>query len=224
MYTTDCNLKSSRFSRLILQPVFLRRTMNISQLTQLGPLQILWRTLRLYFCRRPFYHDHIQIIEATKSQEANMQLQASWARRGWLQTTAAILSLLSSDEVLHRLELDRRDSSQEHAELFYRLVTQAASKRTWSMSIYDIPPRNFASLLHRQPTHVLHGRDQIRSDASVVQKASQKSAERACDDWEARLVKNMDVLLTRFTYQSGSFCATYYMLVGHYDSRCVLTH
>ena len=77
----------------------------------------------------------------------NRELQAFWAWRGWLETVAETLGLLGSDRPLQslRLNVSVEDTiqQQEHADLFYRLTLRSASKRAWSMSIYDVAPYNW---------------------------------------------------------------------------------
>ena len=120
-------------------------------------------------------------MEATKDRTENLQLQAGWACREWVECVAEILGLLDQVPILEKMGLDSRKEttkeSTELAELFFRLVVRAASKRSWSMAIYDVPPRSFAALLHRNRDKVLKfGTQQIKKDFDIVQKAMQSSA------------------------------------------------
>ena len=122
----------------------------------------------------------------------NRELQAFWAWRGWLETVAETLGLLGSDRPLQslRLNVSVEDTiqQQEHADLFYRLTLRSASKRAWSMSIYDVAPYNWAMLLTDSGFDVAKGLEKLKGDCLIVKKALRLKGDPDCQHRQARNV------------------------------------
>ena len=135
------------------------------------------------------YYEHLELLDAAKDRAANLQLQAGWANGSWCQVTSATLALLTDEAVLKQLgfkNADRDDSKvRENAELFFQLVCATASKRTWSMSVYDLPGKSFAGLLDSDLFAASRSLEQCRSDRDAVQRAVELQHDRDRADAEA---------------------------------------
>ena len=161
------------------------------------------------------YHDHLQIMDATKSQDDNRTLQAYWASRGWLQTVAETLGLLVTDRTLRslRLKVTSEDvgQQQERANMFYNLVLGAATKRAWSMSIYDVAPYNWAHLLYYSTRADMQiAMNTLKDDCDIVKKALRLAGDRTCESRQARSLKK--------TLGTGMFVLTLMQFMQMVDS------
>ena len=90
-------------------------------------------------------------MNATKKRDENHRLQADWAARGWCKTVSTALGILTDSRAVRQLGFHVADpdtaTQQADAETMFRLVVGTASQRAWSMSIHDLPPRQFAGVL-----------------------------------------------------------------------------
>ena len=121
-----------------------------------GPILCL-PVARLYYSRRMLFYEHVELLEAAKNREANLQIQAGWASRSWTQVVSATLGLLVDKTALHQLGIKNAPGDaniRQRAEAFVRLIFGTASKRAWSMSVYDLPGKSKPS--HRTACRPAH--------------------------------------------------------------------
>ena len=111
---------------------------------------------------------------------------------------AATLGLLVDDAVLQQLDISGPamgdEVAQQRAETFTQLVLRTASKRTWSMSVYDLPGKAFAGLLDPVVQNAARSLAQCQRDCEVVQKAQQLQDDPACSDVEACAGKEGEIV------------------------------
>ena len=129
------------------------------------------------------------ILEATKSREQNIKIQAEWSARSWCLTISRTLNILSDAKAVKLLDLHSGaegagevETQQADAEIMFRLVVTSASQRAWSMSICDMAPRNFAGVLGPKPQASM---DRMQADCEIVMKAVRLAADNDCEDQQA---------------------------------------
>ena len=147
--------------------------------------------LRIWHSRDRLRKDHCGFMLATKTRAGNIQLQAAWSSRDWAATIGGILSELSNPKAMYNLRLDQRSSDPDQqlqdATLFGKLILKQASHRTWSMSIHsELPPENWAALLHENPEKAKKGLAMIQNDCHTVE-AAWSLQDNEDEDYEAEL-------------------------------------
>ena len=142
--------------------------------------------VRIYYSRRMLFYEHLEIMDATKDRGMNLQLQSGWANRAWTQTLAATLGLLVDGLVLQQLQISDAAAGdhegRERAETFLRLVLGTASKRAWSMAVYDLPGKTFAGFLDPNLHSAAGAVNRCQTDCEIVQKALRLQGDAACAD------------------------------------------
>ena len=147
----------------------------------------------------PMRDEHLELLELAKTREDVRQLQASWACGEWASTVAATLAMLGDAKAMARLQfgslLEQPDAA--YCQTFFDLLVGAASQRAWNMSMYcQLPPHQWASLLHRSPQLASHGFKQMRSDAEIVAQAWEVLGQTGD---EARSFRNAPVSVSKNT-------------------------
>ena len=135
------------------------------------------------------YYEHLEMLDAAKDREANIQLQAGWACRSWCQVLGSTLGLLTDTTALTQLGIRNAtpgDETARHmAKTFVRLIFSTASKRAWSMSVYDLPGKAFAGLLNSDLDAAAESFKTCRSDFEAIQRALELLGDPGCGDTEA---------------------------------------
>lgn len=129
----------------------------------------------------------MELLQETKTRAGNRQVQASFASREWAGTVGDTLAFLSHDLALRSLgfldvDLDLQDGTQvSSCETFIALLVKAASQRAWTMASWsELPPHQWASVLHEDIRVARSGLARMRKDAEIV-----LDAWNACADDEA---------------------------------------
>lgn len=87
-----------------------------------------------------------------------------------------ILSDLTSRSVLERLDLWDLEADEEgraqqaaDAELFFKIVTRAASVRGWTQCVWsELPPQNWSALLSQTPATATSALNRMRAEQEAV--------------------------------------------------------
>ena len=142
---------------------------------------------------RPLRRDHLDSIQALKSQEGALAFHASQAMMGWARALQELVRKHSDERVLRRLgivpEHAMASAVQQHLEpdpeyhrnagTFMRLTIELCSQRTWSMSKHSFTyPDAFAGLASKSPEIVAKCAEQTRSVWSAIFAAEQLCLER----------------------------------------------
>ncbi|CAJ1404903.1 unnamed protein product [Effrenium voratum] len=115
------------------------------------------------------HRNHLDVTKDVLSdRQQNIQLQAGWATREWAVLTGAILEMAMDAECLRACRFD----NAQDALAFVNLLIRTASNRSWSMAIWsEIPPFNFAGILHESGERRAEALARMRDDYEVVQRA-----------------------------------------------------
>ena len=132
------------------------------------------------------------MLEAAKDRGKNLALQASWANMSWSQVLSSTLGLLVDPAVLEQLEMQKASPADpratEMAEAFARLVIGTASKRAWSMAVYELPGKAFAGWLDADVYLAQEAFQKSRTDWEIIQRALRLQGDPDCQDSEARFL------------------------------------
>ena len=143
---------------------------------------------RIFFARMPLNREHLILMEATKSRETNVALQADWSCREWAQTIAQAFAQLRNPLALRALGIHGTDTDEhtlQTASDFFELIVSIASKRSWSMATWsEVSPKSWAGLLHANIDLVKETLTQMRNEHKIIQDAWKCVIEKQAD-WKA---------------------------------------
>ena len=117
-------------------------------------------------------------MDAAKTRAGNRYIQASWANRGWSQTSMAYLALLCDPEVMRTLKLqgssvhESRNSQNETAKQLYDMVLTAINVRETSMSIHsETAPDQWNGILDQDYFLSEESHKKMQTHANIISRA-----------------------------------------------------
>jgi hypothetical protein len=120
--------------------------------------------------------EHLHLLQQTKTRQSNLQVQAGWAAGEWASCVAGTLAFLSRRDALVHLGFvdtkEETDIQPENVQTYFTLMVEAASQRGWNMSVWsEIPPCQFASIMHEDLAVAKSGLTKLKGDAETIEDA-----------------------------------------------------